>query len=73
MKRRWHDYDDGFDETTLHEDEDLEFPGMERWPAVTARPKLRAAPRKPKKYVKEDETERQRIARARVKAWGLPY
>lgn len=72
MRRRWYDYDDGFDEVALHEDEDFEFPAIERRPAIKVRPKLRAVPRKtrrPGRY--EDNEHHKRIAR--VKAWGVPY
>ncbi len=72
MKRRWHDYDDGFDETALHEEEEFEFPAIGRRPANKGRPKLRAVSSKMMRRDKfEDETQLQRIAR--VKAWGLPY
>lgn len=68
--RRWHDYDDGFDEVALHDDEELEFRSLRR------RPKLRIASRQRERERErverfEDSNHRQRIAR--VKAWGVPY
>jgi len=72
MKRRWRDYDDGFDEADLHDAEDFELADAKRRPANQGRPKLRAVSSKMMRRDKlEDETQLQRIAR--VKAWGLPY
>lgn len=74
MKRWWRDYDDGFDELALHEDEDIVLPFIRKGRDVGRRKRLRAAA--PKREIIhrdkiDDETQRQRIAR--VKAWGLPY
>lgn len=67
-RHRRHDYDDGFDEVALHEEENLDFAAIR----IKRRPRIHAAARKSHRTNEHDDVRhRQRIAR--VKAWGVPY
>lgn len=74
MNRWWRDYDDGFDEISLHEGEEISLPfiskgrDIRRW----QRPRFVASTKDIVWRDKlDDESRRQKIAR--VKAWGVPY
>lgn len=74
MKRRWHDYDDGFDEADLFDDDDLEFPVASNPVKSRTRPRFRPSERgeRARQNIPSGrESARKRTARHN--AWGAPY
>jgi hypothetical protein len=72
MKRRWHDYDDGFDEADLLDDDDLEFPVASN--PVKSRPRLRPVERGSRE--RDSAPGGRAGARKRgprQQAWGAPH
>jgi hypothetical protein len=74
MKYRFRDYDDGFDEGSLNEDEEFFFSEVVKRQLARHRNRARGEAQvkdRSRHSRTEDDNQHQRIAR--VRAWGIPY